>query len=311
VGPDDTLGAPLGYMLGLTATTGGYAVPIGGARALTNALVTTLEQHGGRLKLGAEVTRIVVRGGRAHAVRLANGEEIAARLGVLADTSAPGLYLDLLERPDVPRWLRVRMRRFPLGFGTFKLDWALSSPVPWSVEAARESAVVHAGESLDDLSRFTREVRSGALPEQPYLVLGQHTLCDPSRAPAGGHTLYGYSRVPSIVRGGWHAAAAGFADRVEERIEGLAPGFRRTILGRHFAAPPDLERMDANLRGGDLGGGSNAWHRQLVFRPVFPYFRYRTPVRGLYLCSSYAHPGAGVHGMCGFNAAQIAARDVA
>jgi phytoene dehydrogenase-like protein len=311
VGPDDTLGAPLGYVLGLTATTGGYALPIGGARALTNALVTTLEQHGGRLKLDAEVTRIVVRSGRAHAVRLANGEEIAARLGVLADTSAPGLYLDLLERPDVPRWLRVRMRRFQWGFGTFKIDWALASPVPWNVEAAHESAVVHAGESLDDLSRFVREVRSGALPEQPYLVLGQHTLVDPSRAPAGQHTLYGYSRVPSYLRGGWQAAAAAFADRIEARIEGLAPGFRQTILGRHFGAPPDLERMDANLRGGDLGGGSNAWHRQLLFRPVFPYFRYRTPVRGLYLCSSYAHPGAGVHGMCGYNAARIAARDVA
>jgi phytoene dehydrogenase-like protein len=311
VGPDDTLGAPLGYVLGLTATTGGFALPMGGARALTNVLVTTLEQHGGRLKLAAQVERIVVRSGRAHAVRLADGEEIAARLGVLADTSAPGLYLDLLERADVPRWLRVKMRRFPLGFGTFKIDWALASPVPWNVETARESAVVHAGESLDDLSRFAREVRSGALPEQPYLVLGQHTLVDPSRAPAGQHTLYGYSRVPSYLRGGWPAAAAAFADRIEARIEGLAPGFRQTILGRHFAAPPDLERMDANLRGGDLGGGSNAWHRQLLFRPVFPYFRYRTPVRGLYLCSSYAHPGAGVHGMCGYNAARIAARDVA
>jgi phytoene dehydrogenase-like protein len=202
------------------------------------------------------------------------------------------------------------MRRFPLGFGTFKLDWALSAPVPWSVEAARRSAVVHAAESLDDLTRFTSEVRSGRVPERPYLVMGQHTLADPSRAPAGSHTLYAYSRVPPYLRGGWQAAAEAFADRVEARIEGLAPGFRSTILGRHYAAPPDLEAMDANLIGGDLGGGSNAWNRQLLFRPVFPYFRYRTPVRGLYLCSSYAHPGAGVHGMCGFNAARMAARDV-
>jgi phytoene dehydrogenase-like protein len=309
VGPEDTLGAPLAYVLGLTATTGGYAVPVGGAQAITNALVTTLEQHGGRLKLGAEVRRIVVLGGRAQAVRLANGEEIAARLGVLADTSAPALYLSLLERSDVAHWLRVRMRRFELGFGTFKLDWALSAPVPWSVEAARQSAVVHAGESIDDLARFAREIRAGKLPQRPYLVVGQHTLVDPSRAPAGRHTLYAYSRVPPYLAGGWKQAAARFADRVEARIEELAPGFRQTILGRHVLAPPDLEAMNANLLGGDLGGGSNAWHRQLVFRPVFPYFRYRTPVRGLYLCSSYAHPGAGVHGMCGFNAATIAARD--
>ncbi len=297
-------------MLGLTATTGGYAVPVGGARALTNALVTTLEQHGGRLRLGAEVDRVIVRGGRAEGVRLRGGDELRARLGVLADTGAPALYLGLLERRDVPRFVRTRMRRFPLGFGTFRIDFALSAPVPWRVEAARESAVVHAGESIDDLVRFTREVRAGVVPEQPYLVLGQHTLVDPSRAPLGMHTLYGYSHVPSRVRGGWHAAAAMFADRIEARIEALAPGFRQTIVGRHYAAPPDLETMDANLRGGDLGGGSNAWYRQLLFRPVFPYFRYRTPVRGLYLCSSYTHPGAGVHGMCGYNAARTAARDV-
>jgi phytoene dehydrogenase-like protein len=310
VGPEDTLGAPLAYVLGLTATTGGYAFPVGGARALTNALVTTLEQHGGRLRLGARVERVIVRGGRAQGVKVGGGEEVRARLGVLADTGAPALYLSLLERRDVPRFVRVRMRRFPLGFGTFKIDFALSAPVPWRVEAARESAVVHAGESIDDLARFAREVRAGGLPELPYLVLGQHTLVDPSRAPPGMHTLYGYSRVPSVVRGGWRDAARRFADRIEERIEGLAPGFRQTIVGRHAAAPPELEAMDENLRGGDLGGGSNAWHRQLLFRPVFPYFRYRTPVRGLYLCSSYAHPGAGVHGMCGFNAARIAARDV-
>jgi phytoene dehydrogenase-like protein len=97
---------------------------------------------------------------------------------------------------------------------------------------------------------------------------------------------------------------------VEARIEGLAPGFRALILGRHILSPPDLEAMNANLVGGDLGGGSNAWHRQLLFRPVFPYFRYRMPVKGLYLCSSYAHPGAGVHGMCGYNAAMIAAHDL-
>jgi phytoene dehydrogenase-like protein len=311
VGPEDALGAPLSYVLGLTATTGGYAVPVGGAQSVTNALVTMLEQQGGKLQLGARVARVEVRERRARGVVLDNGEAIEARLGVLACTSAPSLYLDLLGRADVPRWLRVRMRRFEYGWGTFKVDWALSGPVPWTVAAARESAVVHAAESLDDLARFTREVRSGALPERPYLVVGQHTLVDPSRAPAGKHTLYCYSRVPSRVAGGWQAAAERFADCVDARIEGLAPGFRDRILARSVLAPPALQGMNANLVGGDLGGGSNAWHRQLLFRPIFPYFRYRTPVRGLYLCSSYAHPGAGVHGMCGFNAANIAARDFA
>jgi phytoene dehydrogenase-like protein len=100
------------------------------------------------------------------------------------------------------------------------------------------------------------------------------------------------------------------ADRIETRIEGLAPGFRALVLGRRIVTPEGLEAMDRNLVGGDLGGGSNAWHRQLVFRPLFPWFRYRMPVAGLYLCSSYAHPGAGVHGMCGHNAAARALRDL-
>jgi phytoene dehydrogenase-like protein len=310
VGPLDVFGSALGYVLGMTATTGGYAVPGGGAQSITNALVTLLEGMSGRIKLGARVSGVLTRKRQAVGVRLENGTEIAARRAVLACTSAPSLYLDLLPERDVPSFVLRRMRRFEQGFGTFKLDWALSGPVPWTVAAARESAVVHAGESVDDLARFTAEIRAGKLPDDPYLVMGQHTLVDPSRAPLGHHTLYCYSRVPGVLQGGWHDARERFADRVEARIEGLAPGFKDLILARHIAAPNDLEADNANLRSGDLGGGSNAWHRQLLFRPIFPYFRYRTPVRGLYLCSSYAHPGAGVHGMCGYDAAQIAARDL-
>jgi phytoene dehydrogenase-like protein len=309
VGPEDRFGAALGYVLGMTASSGGYAVPKGGAQSITNALVTLLEGRGGRLRLGARVARIVVREGRAQAVLLGTGEEVRARLGVLADTAAPTLYLRLLDSEHVPRWLTRRMSRFSQGFGTFKVDFALSQPVPWSTAAARESAVVHVSESLRDLSRFTREVRDGKLPTDPYLVVGQQSLVDEYRAPAGQHTLYCYSHVPSNVTGGWDAQREVFADRVSERIEGLAPGFKASVLARTSTAPPDLEAANANLIGGDLGGGSNAWHRQLLFRPVFPYFRYRTPVKGLYLCSSYAHPGGGVHGMCGYNAARIAARD--
>ena len=309
VGPDDRFGAGLAYMLAVTATTGGYGVPRGGAQSLTDAIVARLAERGGEVRLGARVTRVIVRGGRAVAVQLDDGTEIAARRAILANTSPAKLLLSMVDEREVPGWVRAFMRRFPQGWGTFKVDWALSGPVPWQVEAARESAVVHAGESVDDLARFTREVRSGKLPERPYLVVGQQTLADPTRAPAGKHTLYCYSHVPAQVDGGWATAREAFADRVEARIEELAPGFRATILGRHILSPPDLEAMNANLAGGDLGGGSNAWHRQLLFRPLFPYFRYRMPVEGLYLCSSYAHPGAGVHGMCGANAALIAARD--
>ena len=220
----------------------------------------------------------------------------------VADVAA--LLLDLVGPEHLPSWVIPRMRGYARGWGTFKVDWALDGQVPWSVEDARRSAVVHAGDSLDDLARFAGQVRSGALPDNPYLVIGQQSLMDPSRAPAGQHTLWAYSRVPPTVPGGWTNCAEAFGDRIDGRIEGLAPGFRSRILARRVVSPDRLEAMDSNLVGGDLGGGSNAWNRQLLFRPMFPYFRYRMPLGGLYLCSSYAHPGAGVHGMCGFNAAE-------
>jgi len=311
VGPDDTFGAGIGYMLALMATTGGYGVPEGGAGAITAAMVRMLEHHGGRLRLGARVDRIEVRDKRAEAVVLADGESIRARKAIVSDTSAPALLGRLVEAKHLPGRIVRKMADFPMGWGTFKVDWALDGPVPWATALSREAAVVHAGDSLDDLRRFTAEARGGVLPTHPYLVIGQQSLSDPSRAPAGGQTLWAYSRVPSAAPSGrWADHAERFADAIDERIEGLAPGFKATIKARRAVTPTALERMDANLIGGDLGGGSNAWYRQLIFRPVFPYFRHRTPIRGLYLGSSYAHPGAGVHGMCGYNAAQMVLKDL-
>jgi phytoene dehydrogenase-like protein len=310
VGPDDRFGAGLGFMLGMTATTGGYVVPEGGAQSLTDALCRCLSAHGGRLRLGARVERVVVREGTARAVVLADGEEIRVRHAVLANTDVSTLLTKMVDPEYVPGRVLEFMRDYPRGWGTFKMDWALSEPVPWAVEEARRSAVVHAGDGLADLAGFTQQVRRGELPDNPYLVIGQQSVADPTRAPEGQHTLWAYSRVPPDPAGGWAAHSEAFADRIERRIEGLAPGFRKTILARHVVSPAGLQRMDENLVGGDLGGGSNAWHRLLLFRPLFPYFRYRMPVRSLYLCSSYAHPGAGVHGMCGYNAAAFALRDL-
>jgi len=305
VGPDDVFGAALGYMLAMTASSGGFVVPRGGAQAITRALIGVLQEHGGDVRLGSPVERVLVRDHRAGGVVLRSGEEFTARL-VMADTDVAALLLRMVDRNEVPPRVTEFLARYPRGWGTFKMDWALSGPVPWSCEVARRTAVVHLGDSLDDLSAFTRQVRRGELPSNPYLVVGQQSLLDPTRAPTGSHALWAYSRVPPQMPGGWREHASAFADRVEARIEALAPGFRQCIAARHIVTPEGLEAMDANLVGGDLGGGSNAWHRQLLFRPLFPYFRYRTPVRSLYLCSSYAHPGAGVHGMCGFNAARIA-----
>jgi phytoene dehydrogenase-like protein len=309
LGPEDWAGAGLGLALALGAAGPGYRIPIGGARAITQALLKRLEDVGGSVSLETRAERIVIQGRRAVAVRTNCGNEIPFRRAVLADVGAPALYLRLLPASHVPGWVRGSLRRFRYGWGTFKMDWALSAPVPWTIADARQSAVVHAGDSLADLQAFTRQVRAGQLPRNPYLVIGQQSLVDPSRAPSGCHTLWAYSRVPSILEGGWQHRREMFADRVEARIEGLAPRFRRLILGRAIHTPADLEAMNENLVGGDLGGGSARLTQQLFFRPVFPYFRYRTPVRGVYLASASAHPGAGVHGACGYNAARAALSD--
>jgi phytoene dehydrogenase-like protein len=189
------------------------------------------------------------------------------------------------------------------------MDWALAAAVPWRHPEPRESAVVHTGESIEDLIAFTRQVRERRLPDNPYLVIGQQSLADATRAPQPNHTLWAYSHVPSNIEGGWEQNREAFADRIEKRIERLSPGFRQLVRGRAIHAPPDLEAMDENLVGGDLGGGSARLSQQLFFRPIFPYFRYRTPVAGVYLGSASAHPGPGVHGACGLNAARAALAD--
>lgn len=305
VGPDDDFGAAVGFMLAALASCDGFAVPKGGTSAITRAMITRLREAGGEITTGQRVERLLVRRGRVHGVRTADGD-LEARL-VVADVAAPRLFLELLPESELPSMVVGAMRRFRHGFGTFKVDWALDGPVPWSHPDCARAAVVHAGESNDDLTRFVKQVRAGELPDRPYLVIGQQSLADSTRAPAGQHTLWCYTRVPSHRP--WTSEREAFADAVEERIEGLAPGFRGRILARHVSAPPDLEATNENLIGGDLGGGSAQIEQQLIFRPMFPYFRYRTPIEGLYLGSSYAHPGAGVHGMCGYNAALAALAD--
>jgi phytoene dehydrogenase-like protein len=317
LGPNDLAGAGLGLVLALLAAGPGFRVPLGGARAITRALIRRLEEHGGKIQLNSHVNEILVRDRKVVAVRTGepgcisarSGHEIPVRRAVLADVGAAALFLKLLDQRWTSGWLQRSMRRFRYGWGTFKMDWALSGPVPWSAPEARESAVVHAGDSVADLIAFTQEVRGGRLPTNPYLVIGQQSLVDSSRAPLGSHTLWAYSHVPSQVDGGWDRHRDSFADLIEERFEGLAPGFRTLIRARAIHSPTDLEAMDENLVGGDLGGGSARLTQQLFFRPAFPYFRYRTSVRGLYLASASTHPGAGVHGACGFNAAQMAIRD--
>ncbi len=312
VGPEDSMGAIVGFMLGVTASYGGFAVPVGGTSNITKALLKRLHEAHGRIHTGRRVQRLEVEHGRVTAALTEDGQRFPVNVGVIAATAAPTLFLKLLSSSLVPSPILAKMNNPSRGFGTFKVDWALSAAVPWKTPASRKAAVVHTGESNADLARFTREVREGRMPEDPYLVIGQQSLLDPSRAPTGKHTLWAYSRVPSTLDGQpWsEPAKREFLSRIETRIEMLAPGFRDTILARTVHSPQELERADENLLGGDLGGGSAGIDNQLLFRPFFPYFRYKTHIERLYLGSSYAHPGAGVHGMCGYNAAGMLLKEL-
>ena len=304
LGPDDLMGAAVGMTLALLATRCGFAVPVGGAQAITEALLARVRQFHGEVRTSARVERIVIRERAVAAVRLTSGEEIECR-GVVADTGAPALCLKLVGEEHLPNGLVQSMRRFAYGWGTFKLDLALDGPVPWRHASCREAAVVHvSGSSMGSMRAFTNAIRDGRLPTEPYALVGQQSVLDPTRAPSGKHTLYIYTHVPSTATGGWGAQREAFADRVADWIEACAPGFKALVRARHILSPVDLEAMNENLVGGDLGGGTAQVERQLFLRPAFPYFRYRLPLKGLYLGSASTHPGTGVHGACGYNAAR-------
>jgi phytoene dehydrogenase-like protein len=235
---------------------------------------------------------------------------------VLADTGAPQLFLELVGEQHLPAGYLDDVRRFEYDPGTVKLDWALDGPIPWTAPEARRAPVVHVAEGMDELTVQAAELARGLVPAKPFLVFGQYSMGDPTRAPEGKETAWAYTRVPQRVRGdagadglsgSWDARETeAFAARIEERVEALAPGFRGLVRARHLLAPPALERANRNLVGGAINGGTAQLHQQLVFRPVPGLARPGTPVRGLYLASASAHPGGGVHGACGANAARAA-----
>jgi phytoene dehydrogenase-like protein len=293
----------------------GFPAPEGGSGRLTEALVRRLEAHRGRVRCGARVDRILVRGGRAAGVRLAGGEEIGVRRAVLADVGAPQLLLGLLGEEHLPARVRRGIDRFQYDNGTVKVDWALDGPIPWAAPDARRAGTLHVAEGMDALTRHAAQLAAHLLPDEPYLVMGQYACFDPTRAPEGRETAWAYTHVPQDVRGDaagdlrgtWdEAETARFVERIERSVEALAPGFRDLIRGRHVATPHTLEERNANLVGGALNGGTAQIHQQLVFRPVPGLARPETPVRGVYLASASAHPGGGVHGACGANAARAA-----
>ncbi|WP_460038175.1 phytoene desaturase family protein [Streptomyces cavourensis] len=307
-----------GWLMSMLGQFHGFPVPVGGAGALTGALVGRLRARGGEVRCGQRVSEVVVRRGRAVGVRTASGDGVAARRAVLADVSAPSLYGSLVPAEELPDRLFDDLRRFAWDFATFKVDWALDGPVPWESPAAATAGTVHLADGVDELTRWAAQIARGLVPDRPFLLLGQMTTADATRSPRGTESAWAYTHVPHTVKA--DAGADGLtgtwdrderermADRVEEQVERYAPGFRSRVLARRVLAPPTLQAADGNLHHGAINGGTAALHQQLVFRPVPGMGRPETPVEGLYLASASAHPGGGVHGAPGANAARAALR---
>jgi phytoene dehydrogenase-like protein len=315
--PESAIGGGFGWLMSMLGQAHGFPVPVGGASSLSDALTRRLERRGGAVRCGEAVTRVVVRGGRAVGVRTARGEEVPARRAVLADVSAPTLFTRLVEPEQLPARLLADMSRsFQWDFSTFKVDWALDGPVPWTAESAAAAGTVHLADSVDDLTRFAAQLATRHVPDRPFALFGQMTTADPSRSPAGTESAWAYTHVPQETRGdagpdgltgAWDRREQELmADRLEQRVEAYAPGFRDRIRARRILSPPTLESKDANLEGGAINGGTSALHQQMVFRPTPGTGRPETPVAGLYLASASAHPGGGVHGAPGANAARAA-----
>jgi phytoene dehydrogenase-like protein len=312
---EDLGSGAFGWLLASLGQHYGFPTPRGGAQRLIEALVRRLEARGGRLELGAHAAEIVVRRGRAVAVRGADGTDYPARRAVLGAIDVGQLYSRLVGVEQLPARVRDGLRRFELDAATFKVDWALDGPVPWTAEQAGLAGTLHLADSLDELTTHTDHVTKGLLPASPFAVVGQMSVADPTRSPPGTHTLWAYTTLPQAPRGDargelsgqWRTGEAdAFAERLEARIEALAPGFADRIIGRHILTPQRMQAWNASLIGGQRNGGTSRLYQQLVFRPTPGLGRPETPVARLYLASASAHPGGGVHGGPGANAARAA-----
>jgi len=300
-------------MLGQTV---GFPVPEGGAGKLTEALARRIESLGGEIRCSTAVTRIEVDSGRASGVRTAGGDLFRARSAVVADVVAPHLYGRLLRPEDVPARTARAMEHFALDPSTVKVDWALDGPVPWATPPPYDPGTVHIADSVEQMSEALSQVAANAIPARPFMLTGQMSRADPTRSPPGTEAMWAYAHVPQQatrdaaeggVRGVWdHDDCERFADRMQARIEEAAPGFGSRVVARRILGPHEMEARDANLVRGAINGGTSQLHQELIFRPVPGMGRAETGIRNLYLGSASAHPGGGVHGAPGMNAARAA-----
>jgi len=261
------------------AHTAGWRFPEGGAQRIPDALALLLGSLGGQIVTGA---------------RIDNVDDLPRARAILFDLS-PRPLLRIAGHRFPPRFRRA-LERFRYGMGAFKIDWALDAPIPWRDPRIAEAGTVHVGGTLAEIAASERDAWEGRHSERPYILLAQPTLFDPSRAPAGRHVAWGYCHVP-------RGSTVDMRPRIEAQIERFAPGFRDRILARHVTTPADFARRNPNLAGGDIGMGAMDWP-QIFKRPTWRL--YGTPAPDLYICSASTPPGAGVHGMCGYFAAQAA-----
>jgi len=279
---DQLLTAGFGLVLGAMAHIVGWVIPRGGAQTLTDALVAYLRTLRGEVVAGHRVGSL---------------DELPPATAVLCDLS-PRPFLDVAGS-RLPVSYRRSLERYRYGMGVFKVDWALDAPIPWRAADCARASTVHICGTMAELNRSENDAWAGVAPERPFVLLVQPSLFDPSRAPAGKHTAWAYCHVPA-------RSTVDMLPRMEAQIERFAPGFRDRILARAVASPADVESHNANFVGGDIGSGACDLS-QFFTRPTWR--TYSTPVRGLYLCSASTPPGVGVHGMCGYFAAQRALAD--
>ncbi len=266
-----------------TGHTTGWPFPRGGMQRLSDAMATYFESLGGEIVTSWRVERL---------------EDLPKARSILLDV--PPCRLVEMAGEALPNRYRRRLLRFRRGHGVFKVDYALSAPIPWACPEIATAATVHVCGTLEEVAASEAEIGAGRHPERPFVLLAQHSLFDPGRAPGGKHTAWAYCHVPN-------GSTVDMTDRIESQIERFAPGFKNVVLARHTMAPADLERFDANLLGGDITGGDQDL-RQIAARPVLSFNPYATPIPGVFLCSASTPPGGGVHGMCGYWAAQSALR---
>lgn len=263
------------------AHVGGWPFPRGGSQQIADRLAAHLRSLGGEIETGR---------------RIASVSELPEARAILFDITPR--QLEAIAGARLPAGYRRRLRRYRQGPGVFKIDYALGAPIPWRAAECARAGTVHLGGTLEEIERAEAEVAAGRIPERPFMLVAQHSLFDDTRAPAGKHTAWVYCHVPN-------GSTVDMTERIERQLERFAPGFRDTVLARHVMPPAEIERRNANNAGGDISSGAHDG-LQFLLRPFPTLDPYATPARELYLCSASTPPGAGVHGMCGLNAARSA-----